>query len=115
MRFRIHVDKLGLGKKIAFHPETISAKLDLSHKKSVYYVNRNFCRPKRFPGLEVEEEDIDDVGNQGDDEDGVEQVDLLYDGQVRKTVLLGASFSCFFLEKVMFRSPAKRVQSPEAV
>ena len=72
MRFRIHVDKLGLGKKIAFHPETISAKLDLSHKKSVYYVNRNFCRPKRFPGLEVEEEDIDDVGNQGDDEDGIE-------------------------------------------
>ena len=48
----------------------------------------------------MEDEDIDDGGNQGDDEDGVEPVILLYDGQIRKPMVLGASF--IFLDQQSF-------------
>ena len=51
---------------------------------------RNSCFgfPKWLPDVEVEEDSVQDSCGQGDGEDGVEQVDLLHDGQVRETVLL---------------------------
>ena len=44
--------------------------------------------PKWVPGLGVEEDEVEDVGGQGDGEDGVQQVDLFHYGQLRETVLL---------------------------
>ena len=41
-----------------------------------------------LPGVEVEEDCIQDGSGQGDGIDGVEQVDLLHDGHVREAVLL---------------------------
>ena len=50
----------------------------------------SFCLslPKWFPGLQVEENYNEDGCDQGDGIDGVEQVDLLHDGQVGRIVLL---------------------------
>ena len=45
-------------------------------------------RPKWVPGLGVEEDEVEDVGGQGDGEDGVQQVDLFHYSQLRETVLL---------------------------
>ena len=50
-------------------------------------------RPKWVPGLGVEEDELEDVGGQGDGEDGVQQVDLFHYGQLRETVLLSPFFS----------------------
>ena len=44
--------------------------------------------PEWLPDLAIEEDYVQDGGDQGDGIDGVEQVDLLHDGQVRETVLL---------------------------
>ena len=53
-----------------------------------FQISKCFSFPEWFPGLAIEEDYVQDGGDQGDGEDGVEQVDLLHDGQVRETVLL---------------------------
>ena len=56
--------------------------------KKGFQILKCFGFPEWLPELEVVEASVQDGCDQGDGEDGVEQVDLLHNGQVRKSVLL---------------------------
>ena len=53
-----------------------------------FQIFKCFSLPEWFPGLPIVDANVQDGGDHGDAKDGVEQVDLLHDGQVRETVLL---------------------------
>ena len=56
--------------------------------KKDFQIPKCFGFPEWLPELEVVEASVQDGCDQGDSVDGVEQVDLLHDGQVRETVAL---------------------------
>ena len=56
--------------------------------KKDFQIPKCFGFPEWLPELEVVKTSVQDGCDQGDGKDGVEQVDLLHNGQVRETVAL---------------------------
>ena len=83
------VDSVWSG-KVSFEGDTAHAKSNVFQGLGGFSVCLSL--PKWLPGFGVEEECVQDGCDQGDGEDGVEQVDLLHDGQVGETVLLLKTF-----------------------
>ena len=77
-------------RKFLFEGDTADAKSNVVQGLGGFSVCLSL--PKWLPGFGVEEECVQDGSSQGDGEDGVEQVDLLHDGQVGETVLLLKTF-----------------------
>ena len=76
--------------------------------KKGFQILKCFGFPEWLPELEVVEASVQDGCDQGDGEDGVEQVDLLHNGQVRETVAL---FIIFSFEEKCIESPPKQGQA----
>ena len=75
---------------VSFEGDTAHAKSNVLQGLGSF----SFCLslPKWLPSFGEEEECVQDGCSQGDGEDGVEQVDLLHDGQVGEMVLLLKKF-----------------------
>ena len=56
--------------------------------KKDFQISKCFGFPEWLPELEVVEASVQEGCDQGDGVDGVEQVDVLHNGQVRETVAL---------------------------